>query len=394
MHIALVMERIETWRGGAEMSTLQFVHHLTTLGCRVSIVTASYAPSTPRYTIVPIRANRWLRAVRTWLFAHRAAAYVRKHDFDIVHAITPCPAADVYQPRGGTVPETLARNLALRPRGRRGLKFLGQKSSLKYLVVGGLERRLLTRRPPPIVIAISQYVREQLARDYGLDSDSVRLIFNGVDPDPVAPAQRREDRWRMRRQYHLADEDMLLLFVANNFKLKGAGRLLEALATLHRKDAGGRFGRVRALLTGRGDPAGYIAQAERLGLKDRVIFAGPTQRIHAFYHAADVLVHPTYYDPCSRVVLEAMSAGLPVITTRFNGAAERIRDGQEGYVVDSPDDTDALADRIRRLTDAEHREACAARAVKAVESCTMRRHAEQVVALYEEIVRSRKARNR
>lgn len=393
MHIALVMERIETWRGGAEMSSLQFVHHLTALGCRVSIVTASYAPSTPRYTVVPIRANRWLRAVRTWLFAHRAAAYVRKHDFDIVHGITPCLAADVYQPRGGTVPETLARNLALRPRGRRGLKILGQKSSLKYRVVGGLERRLLTSRPPPMVIAISKYVREQLARDYGLDSGSVRLIFNGVDPDPVAPAQRREDRWRIRRQYHLADEDVLLLFVANNFKLKGAGRLLEALATLHNNDDSGRFGRVRALLTGRGDPAGYIAQAERLGLKDRVIFAGPTQRIHAFYHAADVLIHPTYYDPCSRVVLEAMSAGLPVITTRFNGAAERIRDGQEGYVVDSPDDTDALADRIGRLADAEHREACAARAVKAVESCTMRRHAEQVVALYEEIVLSRKARN-
>ncbi|NLX13218.1 MAG: glycosyltransferase family 4 protein [Phycisphaerales bacterium] len=392
MHVALVMERIETWRGGAETSTLQFVHHLVALGCRVSIVTASYAPSTPLYTIVPIRANRWLRAVRTWLFAHRAAAYVRQQDFDIVHSITPCMAADVYQPRGGTVPETLARNLALRPRGRRGLKLLGQKSSLKYRVVGGLERRLLTRRPSPMVIAISRYVREQLARDYGLDSASVRLIFNGVDPDPVAPAQRREDRWRIRRQYHLADEDVLLLFVANNFKLKGAGRLLESLAKLRKNDEAGRFGRVRALLAGRDDPAGYIAQAQRMGLADQVIFAGPTQRINAFYHAADVLVHPTYYDPCSRVVLEAMSAGLPVITTRYNGAAELIREGQEGYVIDSPDDTDALADRIGRLTDPAQRQACAARAAKAAENCTMRRHAEQVVALYEEIIRSRASR--
>ncbi len=390
MHIALVMERIETWRGGAETSTLQFAHHLVSLGCRVSIVTASYTPSTPLYTVVPIRANRLLRGLRTWLFARRAAAYVRREQFDIVHCITPCPAADVYQPRGGTVPETLARNLALRPLVRRGLKVVGQKSSLKYRVIGGLERRLLTRRPPPMVIAISQYVRGQLMRDYGLDSDSIRVIFNGVDPDPVAPAQRREDRWRIRRQYHLADDDVLLLFVANNFKLKGAGRLLEALATLRKNDDAGQFAQVRALLAGRDDPATYIAQAQRLGLADRVIFAGPTQRIHAFYHAADVLVHPTYYDPCSRVVLEAMSAGLPVITTRFNGAAELIRDGREGYVIESPDDTNILAERIGRFTDTEHRQACAARAVLAVEDCTMRRHAEQVVALYEEIMRARK----
>jgi len=60
-------------------------------------------------------------------------------------------------------------------------------------------------------------------------------------------------------------------------------------------------------------------------------------------------------------------------------------------VIDSPDDVPALADRIERLADPEHRRACAANAPRAVEGISMRDHARQVLALYEEILRSGQA---
>ena len=44
-----------------------------------------------------------------------------------------------------------------------------------------------------------------------------------------------------------------------------------------------------------------------------------------YYAAADLYVHPTFYDPCSLVVLEAAACGLPIITSRYNGAAELFR---------------------------------------------------------------------
>ena len=46
---------------------------------------------------------------------------------------------------------------------------------------------------------------------------------------------------------------------------------------------------------------------------------------------------PTYYDPCSLVVFEALACGLPVITTACNGAGELITDGREGFVIPAPD---------------------------------------------------------
>ncbi len=394
MKVALVIERLETWRGGAETSTASFAGHLAYLGCEVHVVTTTNVPSTPAMHILPIRASGALRAARTLLFAQRAARYLQGKDYDVVHCITPCMAADIYQPRGGTVPETLNRNVALRTSaGSRGLKRIGQQLSLKYRIIARLERRLLTRRPAPWVISISDYVTEQVRRHYGLDSARVRKIFNGVDPDPTPAADRAGQRAEIRSQYGLRGHDLLLLCVAHNFKLKGVHRLIEALARVRYGGAKGttpvdRRGRVIAVVVGRDNPRSLARLAEQKHVERQVIFAGPTQRIAAFYHAADVLVHPTYYDPCSRVVLEAMAAGVPVITTRFNGAAERITNGREGYVIDSPDDVSALADAIVALCDDNHRRACAEAAPRAISGVTMREHARQAVRFYEELIES------
>ena len=394
MKVALVIERLESWRGGAETSTALFAGHLTYLGCEVHVVTTTNMPSTPDMKILPIKASGALRAARTHLFAQRAARYLASKDYNIVHAITPCMAADIYQPRGGTVPETLQRNVAIRAGHRsRGLKRIGQQLNLKYRIIAHLERRMLTRNPAPWVISISDYVTEQLQRHYGFDPSRIRKIFNGVDSDPTPPADRAQQRAEVRAQYRLKDDDLLLLCVAHNFKLKGVHRLIEALARVRyggpsSNTPPARGGRFFAIVVGRDNPRAFARLAEQKHVEDRVIFAGPTQRIPGFYHAADVLVHPTYYDPCSRVVLEALAAGVPVITTRFNGAAERIVDGREGYVIESPDDVPALASAITALCDNDHRRACAAAALKATKGITMREHAKQAMKLYEELIDS------
>ena len=77
------------------------------------------------------------------------------------------------------------------------------------------------------------------------------------------------------------------------------------------------------------------------------------------YFAADFLVHPTFYDPCSHVVLEALACGLPVITTRYNGASELLHPPREGYVIDDPHDHERLAWCLTQLLDPARRSACA-----------------------------------
>jgi len=71
-----------------------------------------------------------------------------------------------------------------------------------------------------------------------------------------------------------------------------------------------------------------------------------------------VVAHPTWYDPCSRVVLEALAVGLPAVTTRYNGAAEVMEVGRHGTVIDEPQDVAALAQALRTTLAPEVRAAC------------------------------------
>lgn len=386
MKVAIVCERVEGWRGGAETSTLEFARQIAERGCDVTLVTTSRGSSPPGVKLLTIRASAAFRAYLTAAFERRACLAIGHGGFDIVHAITPCRGATVYEPRGGALPETIHRNIAMRDSAvLRSMKRVTAALNLKYRILARLEWELLHYSPPPVVIAISQYVAKQFRRHYNVPESQLRIIFNGVDPDTALPQRRDADNNDIRQQYDLARHESLALCVAHNYRLKGVGRLIEAVAFMPPEQRR----RIRVVIVGRDNPLAYVKLAERLGVSDRIVFAGATQRIATFYHAADMLVHPTYYDPCSRVVLEALGAGVPTITTRFNGAAEVMTDGREGFVLDSPDDVAGLADRMTRLLDDSVRDPCAMAAVKLRDRIGMDRHADEVMRLYREIIEAR-----
>jgi UDP-glucose:(heptosyl)LPS alpha-1,3-glucosyltransferase len=97
----------------------------------------------------------------------------------------------------------------------------------------------------------------------------------------------------------------------------------------------------------------YRRLAVRHGIADQVKFLGFVDDVEATFAGCDLFAFPTFYDPCSLVVPEALQAGLPVLTSGCNGAAELIDDGKTGYVVADPWNLAAWADRLARLIDDE-----------------------------------------
>jgi UDP-glucose:(heptosyl)LPS alpha-1,3-glucosyltransferase len=117
---------------------------------------------------------------------------------------------------------------------------------------------------------------------------------------------------------------------------------------------------------------------------DRIRWIGTSPAIEEYYGAADVLVHPTAYDPCSLVVLEAMASGLPVITTRQNGAGELITDGVEGYVLDRGE-ASALAERCAMLLENDsRRQQAGSRARERALTRSRARHVDEILGVYRE----------
>jgi UDP-glucose:(heptosyl)LPS alpha-1,3-glucosyltransferase len=377
--VALVCEWLDPWRGGAETSTQQFIHHLIDLGVELELYTRSHIPSRPRMSVHRIPATGPSRAMKTFSFCRRAEESLRAGRCDLVHAITPSLVADIYQPRGGTYAETILRNMALRQNlPAKVLRGLTQRLNLRQRLLLSYERRMLHNPEPPVVIALSDYVVHQLREHYGFPPERIRKVFNGVEPDHTDAATRAENRRQVRLLYDIDESDLLVLMVAHNFKLKGVRAWIDALSILL-SDADQP---IKSLVVGRSRVLPWQRLAERKKVAGALHFPGPTPRVRAFYHAADILVHPTFYDPCSRVVLEAMVSGLPCVTTRHDGASEVIEPSVNGFVLEAPTDVTGLVNAVRCLADAEVRRRIAAAAGNIARSVSMRRHAEEIVGIY------------
>jgi UDP-glucose:(heptosyl)LPS alpha-1,3-glucosyltransferase len=238
-----------------------------------------------------------------------------------------------------------------------------------------------------MVAALSDYVARQFAQHYGLDDGRMTVIPNGVKTDkPVDTERALKLRTQMLDKLGLeeADRPVFFLFVANNFRLKGLAPLIEALsqAAVQPTDRPAYL-----VVAGSDRTQKYRRLARQVGIEKRIIFLGPVRNIQNILSIVDVAVLPTFYDPSSRFTLEALAGGRPVITTRFNGAAELFVNNRHGITIDRPEDVTALARALFHFTDAAN----ILRAAEAIHQDNLKanisisRVAEQMVSLYTSI---------
>ena len=105
-----------------------------------------------------------------------------------------------------------------------------------------------------------------------------------------------------------------------------------------------------------------------------------------FYGASDIYVHPTFYDSVSLTVLEALASGIPVITTRFNGAADIMISDEGGKVLDDPKDVKSLGEAIAIFLDKERREKARITARQWIEKYTTEYNAEKTLEVYYKVL--------
>ena len=384
MRIAIVNERVGAWRGGAETSTLEMAEALKARGAAVTLITSSRDDCTPAADVIECGRMSGSRLAATQSFVHDAESATGAGQFDIVHAVTPLHTADVYQPRGGTYVETVNRSVSTaRTAAGRAIKRLGRRLNARQRWLMGKEIELLNRREPPFVAAVSEYVKRQVFEACSIPSDRVCVVFNGVAIEPLAVPEAAERRTRLRKQFGSDDDARVVLFVAHNFKLKGLIELIEAAAV-----PGCDW---TCWVAGRDDATRYRRLADASAGGGRFVFIGSKIPVADLYAAADLLAHPTYYDPCSRVVLEALCCGLPVVTTKHNGAAEVMRAGVHGEIIDTPRDVESLRGAIRSCLSSQSRAACESDAAAMCERLSMSRHARELIALYETALSAKRA---
>jgi len=348
LRIAFNIDHFLPMKGGAERYLYNFVKYLLAKGHEIHVFSMdgeNTIQSEPGFVFHKIKVLKWFRWLKSLTFVINSSKQIKKYSFDVVQVLGKNLTMNVFQPHGGSHRASFRQNIKAFSSSKMTreiyafLRFLDPKQPLFFII----EWLQFHKKTQPEVLAISKMVISDLKRYYNLPDSKVHLIYNGVDRKRFSLDARLKNRDIIRKKLNILNgETKILLFVGHNFKLKGLRYFLELLSRL-----GGE--KYLACIVGNGDVVKYKKLSDKLGVKDSCIFFQSIDRIEDYYSAADILVQPTFYDPCSLVVLEALSCGLPVITTRYNGAGELIEPGKTGYIVNEPACVDEMVEAVKTL---------------------------------------------
>jgi UDP-glucose:(heptosyl)LPS alpha-1,3-glucosyltransferase len=388
MNIAFCYENVLPARGGCETYIADLARRLTADGHALHLYAsrwdATRLPEQMQYHRIEVPAGP--RFLRPWRFGGACAQALRANRHDVSIGFDKTWGQDVLYPQGGLHSASAEYNV--RKHSQPWMRFLARavkRFDLAHWSFSRLERRQYVSSPRPLIVVNSNMVQRHFAQHYGIGADSVRVVRAAIDPNRFIENDRLRRRLEERKRWGVAPKAVVALFAAMNYRLKGLEPLLHAIKQLGNEPS------FRLLVIGSPKTGGWERLARKLGVADRVIFGGYCGEMRNAYFAADFLVHPTFYDPCSLVVLEALACGLPVITSRYNGASELLSPPTDGYVIDDPHDGERLAGCMKKFLDPDRRRAAGTAARRTAAGWTFEHHYRQMLEVLHEAATHREA---
>ena len=315
--------------GGAEAYLMRVASALRELGQETSLITTADWP-----------AERWSDGEIQRIPGKSLEEFSRafrdlKTGCDVHFSLERVPGCEVFRAGDGVHAAWLQRRDGFDPLWKRLTRWTNRKHSQ----ILRLEREVFDPANTKAVIANSKMVREEILARFSFSSDRVHVIYNGITSISSSPT-----RAEARRIWDIPEIMFCPLFLGTGWERKGLATAIRAADCLEE---------TTLLVAGRGVADRYRGTNVR--------FLGPVKDIASLFAASDILVLPTWYDPFSNACLEALAAGLPVITTDANGFSEIIERGVHGDIT-APGDVHAIAELLDswRIPGrcAEAREAC------------------------------------
>jgi glycosyltransferase involved in cell wall biosynthesis len=406
LRIALLTYRGDPHSGGQGVYVRYLSRALTELGHKVEVVSAQPYPTLDEGTKLtrlpsldlyrpedPFRRPRrqefrdWVDALEYGLmcsaafpepltFSLRAARLfrARANDFDLVHD-NQCLGYGLLEvarriPTVATVhhPISLDRDADL----HRAVTRRRRTSLKRWYAFTRMQARVARRLPR--IVTVSDSARGDIIREFKVDPGKVGVVHNGVDADlfrPLPDVQRVPGR--------------VLTVASADAPIKGLAFLIEAIAKLRTERD------VELVVVGKGGLArGPRDLARRFGVVDAIRFEGAVDslRLVELYAEADLAVVPSLYEGFSLPAIEAMSCGVPLVTTTGGALPEVVgRNGEAGHLV-PPGDAGALAAAIAALLDDRSCRESLGRAGRrrALSNFTWIQTASETVDLYREVL--------
>ncbi len=275
----------------------------------------------PGFEVVRVPMHAWLNHWRYRKFTAWVQADLGRRPADRVVGFNKMPGLDVYYAADPCF-EAKARAL------RNPLYRLGGR----YRHFSAYERAVFGVHGCTEILMISSVQQPLFVKYYGTAQERFHLLPPGIDVDRRRPPDAETVRAAFRSEFGADDDDLLLVQIGSGFRTKGVDRTLKAFAALPPL----LRGRTRLIVIGQDGTRPFRCQAAALGLGEQVLFLKGRSDVPRFLLGADLLIHPAYHENTGTVLLEAVVAGLPVLTTAVCGYAHYIEDAGAGHVLPEP----------------------------------------------------------
>lgn len=356
MNICFISPEYLPLSGGTGAYVYYLSNELMRRGHKVSIVTgyerAQDVQVSPQHSIYFLKIPK-IPIVKSFMFAgysFRKLNKVReKANIDVTHVNLPLVPNFAVPPNfGQALVSTVHSTWKGEAEAIRGEPYSRLNANEKFLVSFNwflriFEEKMLNRSYR--LIAVSDFTRRELIQYYKIKDAKIRVIHNGVDIDKFKPAS---DKRKVKEELGFNPNDVTILSVGRLYARKGLFTLIESMPSVVKQFRNAKF-----IISGKGqsdEMKKLIAHAERLNVKDNIIFTGyfPDKKLPKLYQAADIFAFSTFYEHHPFAILEALSTGLPVVTTKVGGIPETIQNGKNGFMCE-PFNSKEFSERILYL---------------------------------------------
>ena len=310
--IALLRRRFSP-TGGAERYLLRLASGLIAQGHQLTLYCEDWSQSE-----TPFQAIRKVESNDPVSYAKKVMTLPLRDRHDFIFSLERVPGCDLYRAGDGLHADWLAYRRAYAPLlGRIRTAMRPKNKELceleaKLFAPGGIRR----------VICNSHFIADQIIQRFGFPLEKIDVIYNGVPFHQFSSGSRQLGRKALK----LDSDDYVILLVGAGRERKGHAIARAAVRKLNQKKA-----------------------------KLVIVDTPPPVAMPHVYAAADVFLLPTLYDPFANVTLEALAAGLPVITSAQNGASEILQNEVNGFILPRADDLNLIVCWLDYLMEPAHR---------------------------------------
>lgn len=325
--------------GGVQRDMLRIAQDCVALGHQVTIMTGEWRGERPSNLRVQLlKARGWLNHHRqqSLIAQMRAAVAAQQGEdaYDVVVGFNRMPGLDVYFAADPCYAARMAKEPCYK-------KWFG-----RYRFFSAMERAVFGPAANTQILLLNQHDQAVFQRWYGTEAQRFHLIPPNIPQQRFDRLPAKDYRAEVRALFQLPSDAIVLLTVGSAFVRKGVDRAIDALSCL----PDSLKARCWLLAVGEFESSSNMrAYAAQRGVADRCIEAGGRPDIPALMLGCDVLVHVARSELAGIVLIEAMTAGLPLLVTGVCGYASYVAEAQAGVVLAEPFDQAAMNQALHSM---------------------------------------------